>query len=237
MKKLVIFLTIVSFFSCKSRPVITDVKSEDPGWEMFNYPRTNMQPGYVFRIKYGENIPQEVTTLKAKKPFDTASAILPEIYRTKQINGSGFLKFLSLNSNDSTLQAKSKKEYEMTMTIGKGYQESIDEPTIDSLVKNSKINWRDNNRYYIIQATLATKKIRYKSLKKSNFESNLAFNLSKLNAAGHITKDKTDSTVLNQDFDRNYRVYYRAIEINSMGAGISNEKKFTYDKVKIKIED
>src|SRR5688572_16630623 len=105
-------LCICLFASCKTKkPVILD--DRDPGWLAFNYPRTNWPPGFVFRVKDGEEVPQEVTTLRSTKALDTGYAFLPGKYEKKTFNAKGFLKFLFLNPNDSTIKANSNKKIEI----------------------------------------------------------------------------------------------------------------------------
>lgn len=204
---------------------------------MFNYPRTTMPPGYVFRIKNGERELQEVTVLKSGKPYDTGYAYLPTTYVTRKFTGSLFLKFLQLTPNDSTLAASANRSITIGISIGRGFIESIDEPTIDNLVKNSGINWKENNKYYIIQATLSSRSIHYKGEAGGGFNAYALLNLKKLDNGIRFSANKSDSTILNQDFDTSYRIYYRAVEINPMGASSSNMKLFTYKKVDIPIND
>lgn len=207
----------------------------DPGWFAFNYPRTDWGPGHVFRIKNGESTPQYVIFLHSKKPLDTGSFYMPSQYQKRFTSGGGFLKFLFLNPTDTTLAGKFNKKIEVSMETGKGFSESIDEPTIDELVKGSGIHWRPNSKYYIIQSTLSSKQLRYKILNSSGLNLGLILNFKAVGSAGKIQRDVTDSTYLNQDFGSNFRIYYKAIEIIPMGAAITDNKKYSYKVVKIPV--
>jgi hypothetical protein len=225
----IIMLASILFCSCKGAN-ITQFKVIDPGWQVFNYPRTTWAPGHVFRIPENGDL-QEVTTLRSYKPFETGYASIPVEYEKRSLKVSSFLRFLFLNPGDSTIKANGERIAEISMEIGQAYSESLDEITIDSLVKASGINWKENNKYYIIQSTLSTKKIRYKAITKGCFDVNSVLNFKKVNSNSSISKDRIDSSYLNQDFETNYRVYYRAIEINPMGSASSNNKKYTYRNV------
>lgn len=229
MRTSIIFMFLALCLGCHRRK-ITELKSHDDGWQAYNYPRTTMPPGYVFRIPDGERVPHEVQILKTNKSFDTGFAYLPTQVTNRTINSGVFARFLFLNPNDSTITANYNRNKNISFSIGQGFFESLDEPTIDSLVKNSNIHWRENNTYYIIQQTMSTKRIDYRSTTNGGVNARAILDFETVNASAHFKSDNRDSSVLVQEFDQRYRVYYVVWKITPMGAASSNAKIFTYDK-------
>ncbi|WP_342333015.1 hypothetical protein [Pedobacter sp. FW305-3-2-15-E-R2A2] len=235
MIKIITFCMIALSISACSKKV-NPPPPPDLGFEAFSYPRTSWAPGLVFRIKDGEDIPWEVTTLKPSR-FDTGFVFLPTTYQKKFKKGGGFLKFLFLNPTDTTIKANYNKEVSVSTKIGQGLSESINNDEIDRLVQNSNINWKDNNRYFIIQSTLSAKQIDYKFQNKSGAEFAMKMQKKAIDGGAGLHWNNVDSTVLNQVFDRNYRIYYKAMQINAMGSASSSTKIYTIKPTKVSVKD
>lgn len=230
---LIVILAMSYSSQCKRKKV-----KIDENWVMYTFPRTTMPPGYVIRVEDGDNTIHPVTTLKSNKPFDTGYAYMPSSVENRTFNGDIFFKFLFWNQKDTTLSGGGNKKVISKMSIGKGFLESLDELTIDSMIRNSRIQWKSDNRYYIIQSTMSSKELHYSFQKNSGYNANLILNFENaVNLNGHLSKNKNDSTGLDQTFDSYYRVYYTITEINPQGTSISNTKHFTYSKANIQVGD
>lgn len=225
-------LLIGSCITSKINVNLPPIKFED--FKTFSSPRTSYSPGYVFRIADDNKKKLVYVTQLTPPNVATSDEALAKI--SKSWKTSVLLKFLGLTEVSGS--AGGKKEAILELSFSKGKREQLSENDINTLLGNSKIDFKEGSKYFVVSETVAFTSIDYKLINYSELDADVKAQIQKLEVEGKFTHEQNDSTSLVQSFNEPHRVFYKVLEFNDKGTMLKDTKQFEFKPAKdIYIED
>lgn len=209
---------LIHVYGCHFHKVGPDpIPAPDPEFQAFPTPRTFDAPGTIFRIdatgkSFGvEDLSDRIKIRKGEESIGQYKSTM----RTKLGN---FLKFL--NTNQISLGIGLEQNSNAIINIEFLADSLTREKTFDNNIKNAlndaiyKIEWKDNNKYYIIRETISAQKIFYKFSSSFNDTIGVKISLNELiNTNSNFKKDLASKYDLIQSFSQPHRIFYKVEEI------------------------
>jgi hypothetical protein len=219
---LVLILLIVGLWSYfNKRPSFPTAPLADglkyPGFQTFPTPRTFDSPGTVFRIdSSGTRFP--VTTL----PVSVYGGREALASYTALSNWT-FAALLSYLMKAPSVEGSATGSFGMRVKVvlEGGVREGTFDAELDQSLKNALINYRKNNKYFVVRETISVSAIDYDFKGAGRLSTTIKETISKIvkGNQGLSWTDGSEST-LKQKFDQPYRVFFTADELLSPGLGI-----------------
>ncbi len=202
----------------------------------FPSPLTGMQPGFVFRVpQKGKKEQVPVTILGSEKDLNQFSVAVPSI--SANWKSRIFLNFVGQNLFG--ISANRDKDRWIKASFKDGGQQQMLETTIDRLLKESDINFKDGSDYYVINQTISFSGLDYKLTGYKNWAADAKSYIDSLQFKGQIKVEqhKNDTTMLVQNFSKPHRLFYTVLKINKRGSQAIDGKKYDFISADVELND
>lgn len=217
---LVLFFTI-TIYTCSNRyPKIglpkTYIESSmglKEEFHSFSTPRTSHPPGYIYRTSKKNNSHYQVLTVDAK--IDSSEWAIPEIKSNSDFSRA----FNLMGLGEINGQYSSRNEVSYTIEFEGCELEQITEVELLNSLKGLNLNFRSDEKYYVIVATISIKKvsITFDNSKYSELNGEIRPQIDSINLGVSTSRSANDEFIINRDFDSPHRFFYRYARIDSRG--------------------
>jgi hypothetical protein len=194
--------------------------SEKERFFSFPTPRTSHPPGYVYRTSRESAGDVWVTTLADPGLIAETSEFLPET--SFEVSSDYLIGLVGLGEFDGTKQNKIRVKLRFEDCI----REAASEADLSKAISKSNINFKMEEKYYIIQTVIKAKKVtidfeRYESLNvamRARLDSlSVAGTLSKSTVMGRTNRATTETVTISREFEVPHGVCYKPLRINALG--------------------
>jgi hypothetical protein len=194
----------------------------DPGWQFYTKPTTLDAPGTVFRIDdNGVRYKVGHLAIQTTQGKEAAGKIVKSGQASVGILASLFgLDKIGINAKGRKVE---RLEFEMTNPVKEETSDTALDKVIDPFLE--KLEYRTNNRYFIIRETRMASAMKYFLTEQliNDITGGIPV-VEKMKVEGEFTRTKKGEYELNQIFDEPMRVMFLPEEIVTVGVGLAKAK-------------
>jgi hypothetical protein len=224
-----LMLSLLTLSACQSAP--SSPNALEAGWRPYPTIRAFDPPGRIIR-KEANGAIYGVGVLPVTNARCGGEEFLPEVKKTSKFKIGDVLETIGVAKEalPATFNAELSRTADYEVSSISGTRECLDDRDIDPIIARiadyfaqNQIMVRDDNEYYIVRETLATKQLKFKSDKNwlGNLGVDARFKQQVENKAKLEWGSGTTYTI-DKTFDQPMRVWYRAEKLNikpALGAG------------------
>lgn len=222
-----VFSLLLGFVLCSctatAPPSRVPITCPEKGMQVYSTPRNFDGPGTVFRIDpNGVKYPVTVLSIGTCEKCEEAFA---DHQGTTQSTLGAVLQYLKLGS----LGVNAQRAVTVSTKLQSGQRFRTLDDAVDPALKNAKIAFKPNNRYYLVRETTAFKSIDYTITSGRSANAELKADLATAigdgtRAEGKVGWTSDDRSTLSQKFDTAYHVCFSAEEIIAPDIGLATEQ-------------
>lgn len=190
-----------------------DDGSEEERFFSFSTPRTSHAPGYIYRTSKSSPGDVYVTTLGDTTLIEKTSESLTQTIAERTIE----VEYLASLLGVARLGGSKSERIKVKLVFEGCSREMLTEKSITTQILSSNINFRPDEKYYVIQATILATKVLVEFESYKSLDVGVQAQLDSLSASGGIEKTSFEKTTIEKVFDVAHRICYKPLQIDASG--------------------